>query len=769
MSRSSKVASIHRRRLDRFAAVGGTAILLSSMLMVVGASVALALDPGARTATVTSGPDQWTTPDKAVVSDNVYGSARGNDVKQGYSGFNLDVPAGSIVDGIKVNVEALSSDAAGCRLEVGLSGDGGATLRTKSIDLTDVKTVYSLGSATDTWGQVWDPTQLSDANFKVQLRSVDPGDSGNTDCNDSNPNDKTGTVSVDAFDVTVTYRTMTAGTANGGLNDKVCSQADFNFVIDMSGSIGAQAPQPSNLQQLKDGINGFVDAFQGGGGDGRYAGVKFNDTTASTLPLTNGYETAAVFQPAIDALDGPAGSTPTATGIATGAGNDTGDRAGVTDVMFVLTDGSPDVPGGNLTLPSTWLTAADAAVAAANAARAGADKYVVEAVYLSTATDPGDTNLPFSDPDGDSAWATSVMNQIGGGSHLDSDFHSFVNDLFAAIDCPPPPPSDLHIDKTANPVGPVDAGSQVGFDISISNSGQGAANGVTIHDALPAGGGLDWSISPAVAGCEISGAVGHQVLDCSFDSLDAGLTKGPIHVVSDTAKGDCGTIDNRASVAATSVDKISAGASVAIVCPSLASLTIDKANDAPLVTLVLPDGTSTKLPTAKEGSTVSYSLTYHVSDTSVTAGVISDHLPAGLQYVAGSATSNAEFTFDGYDATTRILSWTAAKVSVGGALGYKALVLDGANALVQPLTNVATIDSAQTEPATAHSDIYVPVPPKAETSKPTAPPTEALAATDATSGPGSSLLLLLAGFGLLVLSLIIVNPVPARVRRRNQR
>ena len=60
----------------------------------------------------------------------------------------------------------------------------------------------------------------------------------------------------------------------------------------------------------------------------------------------------------------------------------------------------------------------------------------------------------------------------------------------------------IDIEKTANPVGPVNAGDTIGFDIVVSNSGDGVANDVSVTDNLPAG--IDWSINPAVDGCSIT-------------------------------------------------------------------------------------------------------------------------------------------------------------------------------------------------------------------------------------------------------------------------
>ena len=140
-------------------------------------------------------------------------------------------------------------------------------------------------------------------------------------------------------------------------------------------------------------------------------------------------------------------------------------------------------------------------------------------------------------------------------------------------------------------------------------------------------------------------------------------------------------------------------------------------------------------------------------------------MPEGLEYVDGSATGNAEFTFGGYDSTTRTLTWTAASVTENGSVTYKALVHKGASELAQPLHNVATIDSDETQPDDASSDVFVPVVPLAET----APPTDVIASHDGTSAPGFSLMLILAVLGGLILVIGFVTPVPEVVRRRNRR
>jgi len=133
--------------------------------------------------------------------------------------------------------------------------------------------------------------------------------------------------------------------------------------------------------------------------------------------------------------------------------------------------------------------------------------------------------------------------------------------------------------------------------------------------------------------------------------------------------------------------------------------------------------------------------------------------------VPGSATNSAdlEFTFVDYTAATRTLTWTADTVDASGTVTYQAKVDIGAAKLAQPLRNVATIDSDQTQPDSDTSDVFVPAPPKVETG----PPTDIEAPTT-TGTPGSSLPLILAVFAAILFTVVLVTPVPATARRRNR-
>ena len=201
-------------------------------------------------------------------------------------------------------------------------------------------------------------------------------------------------------------------------------------------------------------------------------------------------------------------------------------------------------------------------------------------------------------------------------------------------------------------------------------------------------------------------------------------------------------------------------------------LLIDKTNNAPLESIELPDGTIVDLPTADAGETVTFTLKYDLTGDPVTNGVITDVLPIGITYVAGSATNDAQFTFHSYSSGTRTLRWTAANVIRDGSVTYRAKIDAGAAELPQPLINVATIDSAQTGPDDDDSEVFVPTVVAGATATPriTLPPTDSLAdTTPAPSNGGFTLMLILLALAAVVLVVGFVTPVPVSVRERERR
>jgi uncharacterized repeat protein (TIGR01451 family) len=96
--------------------------------------------------------------------------------------------------------------------------------------------------------------------------------------------------------------------------------------------------------------------------------------------------------------------------------------------------------------------------------------------------------------------------------------------------------------------GLVPAGSTIGFTVSAFNQATPALS-TTLNAPLPAGTGINWSISPAYGGpgtCSIAGTVGSQTLACNFSILAAG-TGASVHITSGTSGSSCGTYTTTAT------------------------------------------------------------------------------------------------------------------------------------------------------------------------------------------------------------------------------
>ena len=123
----------------------------------------------------------------------------------------------------------------------------------------------------------------------------------------------------------------------------------------------------------------------------------------------------------------------------------------------------------------------------------------------------------------------------------------------------------LAIDKTADQ-GTVSAGDPIGFTITVTNNGPGAAKGVTLNDTLPSTTGLNWIIAGGTGAGQC--AIGSGALTCSFGDMAASATK-TVHITSSTTRLSCAVIDNTATADATNTDPVSDGASVTVQCPNL--------------------------------------------------------------------------------------------------------------------------------------------------------------------------------------------------------
>jgi uncharacterized repeat protein (TIGR01451 family) len=127
--------------------------------------------------------------------------------------------------------------------------------------------------------------------------------------------------------------------------------------------------------------------------------------------------------------------------------------------------------------------------------------------------------------------------------------------------CLKAPTPVLAVEKTPDG-GTVAAGSDIEFDITVTNNGPGAAENVTLDDVLPAG--FTWTADST--DCTIVGT-GANELHCDAGDLAQGATFS-VTVSAPTTTDDCGLADNPAAIAdADNADPASDSGSMTVTCP----------------------------------------------------------------------------------------------------------------------------------------------------------------------------------------------------------
>jgi len=284
-------------------------------------------------------------------------------------------------------------------------------------------------------------------------------------------------------------------------------------------------------------------------------------------------------------------------------------------------------------------------------------------------------------------------------------------------------------------------GTTVHYQITVANTGNVALTSVQLADD-------------------------HYALVSLGCTIPTSLAVGASFTCSYSATAPDGTTKNTATASATYVEQtVSPVQASATIVARASILTVAKA------VAGNTNGTDPILdvPSAKVGDTLTFTLTYTLGSGPVTNAVITDVLPQG--YGAPTAISNDGTGAPGtWNATTRSITWKWATLSASGAVSYKVVVLTGADALAQPLTNVASIVSDQTAPASASREVAVAGQVLAATSTPrvTPPPTDTSYVPEG-SGTGNNLLLVLLALAAFGLVLGFVTPKPARARQRNRR
>ncbi|MEX0983448.1 MAG: CARDB domain-containing protein [Actinomycetota bacterium] len=126
----------------------------------------------------------------------------------------------------------------------------------------------------------------------------------------------------------------------------------------------------------------------------------------------------------------------------------------------------------------------------------------------------------------------------------------------------------LQVDKTANPAGPVSAGQNIGFDLTVTNNGPGKAFDVVLTDVLPSNPGLSWTVGTVTGGWTC--AIASGTLTCGGDGFDlASGASASVRITSPTERVSCAVISNTAVADASNTTPVQDIASVTVQCPNL--------------------------------------------------------------------------------------------------------------------------------------------------------------------------------------------------------
>ena len=256
--------------------------------------------------------------------------------------------------------------------------------------------------------------------------------------------------------------------------------------------------------------------------------------------------------------------------------------------------------------------------------------------------------------------------------------------------------ASIQIDKTADAL-KVNQGQQIGFTVTVYNSGSGDAKGVKLNDPLPADAGLSWTIEKQGTGWGGTCAIAAGALKCGPATVPAGTTElastFTVHIISptDTFAGglcpDTGVVSNTGFVTTTNDGS---GNDTATTCvEGVTDLQITKTG-APATQDVPFNGTyqdiTWTMVVKNNGPDV---------DTNV---VVGDPIPAGTTYVSHTTTAGTCTL----DVPTSTLNCSLGTMQVGDTVTIT-LVTTPAPTDEGQLTNTAEVSGSMPESDTTNN------------------------------------------------------------------
>jgi hypothetical protein len=191
----------------------------------------------------------WSNPTRAMLSDNSRATASLDGTTSHFlqaTGYGFAIPAGSVINGITVNVERRSSSAGngGSRdavVRIVKAGVIGVTDRATATSYTTGDVVEAHGGATDLWGQTWTVADINAGNFGVAFAATKPNAAGGAQ-----------TVSVDHLQIAIDY-TPGPGTYSMTRSPTACASIAGIGTVNWNNPARATASDDSRARAALDG------------------------------------------------------------------------------------------------------------------------------------------------------------------------------------------------------------------------------------------------------------------------------------------------------------------------------------------------------------------------------------------------------------------------------------------------------------------------------------------------------------------------------------